>query len=576
MYPQLSMEGTTMLESTQNTLIGHVTEVSGGRMIATLLTEAEGFQPVVQLGTEKISVGQIGTQLLVRHRALEILCQVIRMWEEPEKGQAAAQTRREALTATAPRPSRRRRLVLLPLGQLDAEGHFERGVQAFPVTGAEVHLVTTRQLETLFDRFRSQDLALGRLSSRPDIEVYLDPNPLFTRHLAILGQSGAGKSWTVTSLLQRAVRTMPRAHVVMLDLHGEYGWRDEHGRLRSAFPERVVRHLDARELEIPYWLLTYAELVDFLIDKSDPNATLQIAYLRDVLYALRKKANAHLELSQLSVDSPVYFSIKELYLHFKQANEQQLDFGKTKGALYGAFDNFLVRFQSMYNDTRYDFLLRPKKRTSSESLESLLRDFIGLGEPKRQITVIDLSPIPSDVRPMVSSQIARLAYEFNYWNPRRREFPILLVCEEAHQYLPREGNPELQATRRAMERIAKEGRKYGVSLCVVSQRPTELSETVLAQCSNYLCLRISNPDDQAYVRGLMPEGEADMAEILASLRRGEVLAVGDATPLPTRFQVHPPDPPPQSADVPLAESWRHGPEDLDVGEIVRHWWQQKR
>ena len=265
-----------------------------------------------------------------------------------------------------------------------------------------------------------------------------------------------------------------------------------------------------------------------------------------------------------------------MYLHFKNANEQQLDFGKTKGTMFGAFDNFLVRFQSMYNDKRYDFLLRPKKRGKSEDLEDLLRDFVGLGDTKRQITVIDLSSVPSDVRPMVSSQIARLAYEFNYWNPRRREFPILLVCEEAHQYLPREGNPALAATRKAMERIAKEGRKYGVALVVISQRPTELSETVLAQCSNYLCLRISNPDDQAYVRGLMPEGEADMAEILASLSRGEVLAVGDATPLPTRFQVYPPDPPPSSSDVPLSQSWRTGPDDLDVADIIDHWWKQTR
>ncbi len=563
------------MQTLDNTLVGHITDISGGRLIATLRTEAEGFQPVVDIGQEKLSVGQLGTQLLVRHRNINILGQVLRMWEDPPEASAVNADGR-TLTGTIARPSRKRYVVLLPLGQINSRGEFDRGVKEFPVTGAEVHLVTSRQLEALFDRFRSEELNLGKLSSRSEIDVYLDPNPLFTRHLAILGQSGAGKSWTVTSLLQRAIKTMPRAHVVMLDLHGEYGWRDDEGVLHSAFPESVVRHVDARELEIPYWLLTYAELVDFLIDKTDPTATLQIAYLRDVLYALRKKANGHLGLSQLSVDSPVYFSLKELYLHFKQANEQQLDFGKTKGTLYGAFDNFLVRFQSMYNDARYDFLLRPKKRTKSEDLENLLRDFIGLGEPKRQVTVIDLSPIPSDVRPMVSSQIARLAYEFNYWNPRRREFPILLVCEEAHQYLPRDGDPSLAATRKAMERIAKEGRKYGVGLCVISQRPTELSETVLAQCSNYLCLRISNPDDQAYVRGLMPEGEADMAEILASLSRGEVLAVGDATPLPTRFQVYPPDPPPASADVPLSKSWRSGPEDLDVMDIVQHWWQQKR
>jgi DNA helicase HerA-like ATPase len=561
------------MQNSDNTLVGHITDISGGRLIATLLTEAQGFEPVMKIGQEILSVGQLGSQLLVVHRDLKLLGQVLRMWEEEdEKIVSGSESDASGITRT----SKVRHLKLLPLGEISPKGEFNRGVKQFPITGAEVHLVSAKQLEVLFDRFRKEDLALGWLSSRKEIDVYLDPNPLFTRHLAIIGQSGAGKSWTVTSLLQKAIKTMPKAHVVMLDLHGEYGWRDDEGKMRSAFKEDMVRHVNARELEIPYWLLTYSELVDFMIDKTDPNSTLQIAYLRDVLYSLRKKANAHLKLERLSVDSPVYFSLKELYMHFKNANEQQLDFGKTKGTMFGAFDNFLVRFQSMYNDKRYDFLLRPKKRTKSESLEDLLRDFIGLGETKRQITVIDLSSVPSDVRPMVSSQIARLAFEFNYWNPRRREFPILLVCEEAHQYLPRGDNPALAATRKAMERIAKEGRKYGVALVVISQRPTELSETVLAQCSNYMCLRISNPDDQAYVRGLMPEGEADMAEILASLSRGEVLAVGDATPLPTRFQVYPPDPPPASSDVPLAQSWRTGPDDLDVADIVNHWWNQER
>jgi DNA helicase HerA-like ATPase len=417
---------------------------------------------------------------------------------------------------------------------------------------------------------------MGRLSNRPDLKVYLDPNTLFSRHIAILGQSGAGKSWTVTSLLQRALKAMPRAHIVLLDLHGEYGWRDEQGKLHSAFPEEMVRHVDARELEIPYWLLTYAELVDLLVDRSDPNASVQIAFLREALYALRRKSNMDLGIDRLSVDSPVYFSIKELYLHCKKANEQQMDFGKTKGPLFGLFDEFLVRFQALFNDARYDFLFRPKKRTESEHLEDLLRDFIGLGEPKRQLTVIDLSPVPADVRPTVSAQIGRLAFEFNYWNPQRREFPILLVCEEAHQYIPRETDTQHAGTRRAMERIAKEGRKYGVCLCVVSQRPTELSETVLAQCSNYICLRITNPDDQAYVRRLLPEGEQNLAEVLTTLRRGEALAVGEAAPLPTRFQIYPPEPPPASSDVPISKSWTEGPEDLEVADIVNRWWKQIR
>ncbi|MFM1891335.1 MAG: hypothetical protein RLZ44_412 [Pseudomonadota bacterium] len=536
-------------------LVGYISEVSGESLVATLLSEEDGFHPMVRLGLEEVAVGQLGSQVNIRQRNVNLLAQVVRMWEEP---------------------GRVRKLLLLPLGEIGKDGRFTRGVNRFPVTGAEVYLTTAAQTTDMFDRYRAGGMDMGRLSNRPDLKVYLDPNTLFSRHIAILGQSGAGKSWTVTSLLQRALKAMPRAHIVLLDLHGEYGWRDEQGKLHSAFPEEMVRHVDARELEIPYWLLTYAELVDLLVDRSDPNASVQIAFLREALYALRRKSNMDLGIDRLSVDSPVYFSIKELYLHCKKANEQQMDFGKTKGPLFGLFDEFLVRFQALFNDARYDFLFRPKKRTESEHLEDLLRDFIGLGEPKRQLTVIDLSPVPADVRPTVSAQIGRLAFEFNYWNPQRREFPILLVCEEAHQYIPRETDTQHAGTRRAMERIAKEGRKYGVCLCVVSQRPTELSETVLAQCSNYICLRITNPDDQAYVRRLLPEGEQNLAEVLTTLRRGEPLAVGEAAPLPTRFQIYPPEPPPASSDVPISKSWTEGPEDLEVADIVNRWWKQIR
>ena len=554
-------------------LIGHVSDVTGNRLIATLRADDQGYAPIVRLGMEELSVGQLGSNVAIRAKGVMVLAQVVRMWEEEKEV-------RVALSDTSKSGNRRtvgfRRLELLPLGEITKDGRFSRGVNRFPTTGAEVHLVTAKQLEVLFDRYRSQGLDLGRLSNRPELKVYLDPNALYGRHLAIVGQSGAGKSWTVTSLLQRTVKALPRAHIMLLDLHGEYGWRDDEGRLHSAFPGDMGRHLDARDLEIPYWLLTYAELVDLLIDRTEPNASVQTAFLREAVFNLRKKANMDLGLDRLSVDSPVYFSIKELYLQFKKANEQQLDFGKTKGPLFGMFDEMLVRFQSLFNDARYDFLFKPKKRIESKGLEDLLRDFVGLGDDKRPITVIDLSAIPADVRPLVSAQIGRLAFEFNYWNPRRHEFPLMLVCEEAHQYIPRDSDVQYAGTRKAMERIAKEGRKYGVGLCVVSQRPTELSETVLSQCANFVCLRMTNPDDQAYIRRLMPEGEQDLADVLASLRRGEALVVGEAAPLPTRFQIYAPDPPPASHDAPLTSSWRDGPEDLDVGGIVDRWWRQQR
>jgi hypothetical protein len=302
----------------------------------------------------------------------------------------------------------------------------------------------------------------------------------------------------------------------------------------------------------------------------------QIAFLRGILLELKREANDHLNLGHITVDSPIYFSMDELISRFKYANETTADFGKSKTALTGKFDQLLVKLQSRLNDTRYDFLLRPQKRTSSESLAGLLRDFVGLGDQNAKVTVLDLSSIPFDVHPTVTAQIGRLAFEFNYWNPKCREFPLFLVAEEAHSYIPRAQVGGHQGTRRSFERIAKAGRKYAVGLCVVSQRPNELSETVLAQCSTFVCLRITNPDDQEYVRALVPDAARGILEALTSLAQGEAIATGEGVPMPVRFRVTMPDPPPNAQDIEYAGMWSKGPQDTDVEHIVDCWRRQRR
>ena len=244
--------------------------------------------------------------------------------------------------------------------------------------------------------------------------------------------------------------------------------------------------------------------------------------------------------------------------------------------MFGNFDRFLMRIERKLNDTRYDFLLKPTSRKSSASLSELFRDFVGLGDKKAAVTVIDLSAVHFDVRPTVAAQIGRLAFEFNYWNPQYRDFPILLMCEEAHAYIPRSADSEFAGSRKAMERIAKEGRKYGVGLAVISQRPHEVSETVLAQCGTFICLRITNPDDQGYIRRLVPESEGDLVGVLAGLGRGEAFILGEAVPLPTRVQFDKPSPTPNSDDVDFYAKWIGGPEDLNVEEIVKRWRSQER
>lgn len=551
-----------------NTCIGHITEVRTGQFSATLNEDNSGGLPGVTLKSEKTLIGQPGSYVAITQGSIRILAMVTEM---TAKGFTEMQEnlvgRREGLQRT---------IRLIPLGEINSGGIFEHGVKHYPIAGAEVQMVKEDDIKTIFVKFRSQGYSVGNLSTHSSLDVCLDPAALFGRHSAILGQSGAGKSWTVTNLLQRAVKVMPNAHIILLDLHGEYSWKDRDDKRHYAFDKEIVRHIDARELEMPYWLMTFGELVDLFIDRTDDNASTQIAFLRDSVFALRNKANKNLEIGNLSVDSPVYFSLETLYEHFDEANKMTTSFGKEKGPLAGQFDQFLMRLESRMNDVRYNFMLKPKQRTTSDSLSGLLRDFVGLGDPKAPLTIIDLSTIPFDVRPTVSAQVGRLAFEFNYWNPRYREFPLLLVCEEAHAYIPRDNDPRYEGTRQSMQRIAKEGRKYGVGLAVVSQRPNELSETVLAQCSTFICMRLTNPDDQEYVRKLVPEAERDLIEVLSSLGRGEALAMGEATPLPTRVQFFKPSPVPNSSDVDFYQHWISGPQDLDIDDIVDRWRRQDR
>ena len=532
-------------------------------MVARMHEEHANESPIITIGKEEILAGHIGSYVVIRQANINVLALVFKMWEQ------------DRFDHNSERQSDRY-ISLIPVGEIQNDNTFIRGVRHYPTPGAKVYAVGISEINAIFSKFRSYGFFIGQLSAHKDYHLSLDPRALFGRHFAIIGQSGSGKSWAVTSLIQHTIKAMPKTHLILLDLHGEYCWKDEQGTIQSAFPEDTCNYVDAMSLEMPYWMMTYAELVDLFIDRSDSGSSIQMAFMREVLQGLKRKAAKEIGLQGVSIDTPIFFSLADMYRQFKNANEERKDFGKSQGALFGQFDEFLVRMQSRFNDVRYDFLLKPKKRTNSASMADLLREFIGLGTKKSNITVIDLSSVPTDVRPAVSAQVARLAYEFNYWNPRRRDFPITLICEEAHAYIPREKGGQYEGTKKMMERIAKEGRKYGVSIGVVSQRPTELSETMLSQCSSFICLRITNPDDQAYVKGLVPEAEGDLTDILTSLGRGEALVLGEAAPLPTRVQIYKPDPEPKSNDVDYFESWRDGPDDLDVDEIVNLWRTQTR
>ena len=563
------------MSGTSPSVIGHIVDVQGNLLTATLVEDEQGESPAVNIDGEDVLVGQLGSYVAVRQNDVHVIAIVTRMTEQ----EALLGPVIETPTGEEARlPFAKRIARLTPIGSIGTDGQFDRGVRRYPTTGAEVHAIGSTDIARMFNRFQSKGFDVGGLPWHEETRIYLDPTSLFGRHFAVLGQTGSGKSWTVASLVQKAVAILPKAHIILIDLHGEYCWKRDTVR-HYAFADSVCRHVDACELEIPYWLMTYAELCDLLIDRTDYSAHNQVAAFKDVLGRLRVAEGSRLGLPRTTLDTPVFFDLVALRAEIESMNGQVPGKAPGKlidGPLTGKFDNFLMRLDSKLSDVRYDFLLKPKVRKDSESLSPLLRDFIGLGTPKAPVTVIDLSSVPFDVRPTVAAQIGRLAFEFNYWNPQYREFPILLICEEAHAYIPRESESQFAGSRKSMERIAKEGRKYGVGLAVVSQRPHEVSETVLAQCGTFICLRITNPADQEYVRRLVPEGEGDLVSVLAGLGRGEALVLGEAVPLPTRLQLDKPEPTPNSDDVDFYKQWKDGPTDLDVDAIVKRWRNQER
>jgi DNA helicase HerA-like ATPase len=542
------------------TLVGRLTEISGDGFVGKLISRGGEFVSERMVGMHKVRVGQIGSYLKVTQYGQDVVVMVEGTWQQRD-----------------PDGRIEHMIKLSPMGEMEMGGDFRRGVSNYPTTGAELHAMSSMQLERIFADSAEGGYKVGKLSASKTTDVYFNASKFFGRHAAILGQSGAGKSWTVTSFIQNALRTMPSAHIIVMDMHAEYGDKEMGVKARSPFPENKVRCLDARDLEVPYWLLSFAEICELFIDEDDSNAAVQQALLRSSLIDLKRETNADADLGQITVDAPVYFPMEELFQRIKDANKRSSDFGKTKSATFGKFDQLLVRMESLLNDNRYDFLLRPKLRTSTESLVSLMEDFVGLGgDHTASVTVLDLSAVPIDVAPMVTAQIARLAFEFNFWNPKCREFPITLVCEEAHEYIPRGSHPRYKQAKRMMERIAKVGRKYGVSMVVVSQRPHDVSETVLAQCGTYVCLRTTNPNDQEYMRAMVPDSAQGVLASITSLGPGEVIAMGEGVPVPVRFQVNRPSPPPNAADIDFTKSWRHGGVEIDVKKLVRRWHKQIR
>ena len=527
--------------------LGVVIEVINTTVV--VLLDREITNMTKKIGDRVYYIGQIGSYVLIPIGAIYVIGIVAAIKKE--------ETREDGVNFT-------QYLMTVTLVGTIRKGKYETGVSVMPTVDMIVYLLEDKDIKSIFTAYQQYNFSIGQLSLFENERAYLDPNRFFGKHLAILGSSGSGKSYTVASILQKVAR-FSDTHIVLLDLHNEY---------REAFPD-TGQFCDIASLELPYWLMNAEEMLEMFVEPSDENASVQGAVLQDLIYAAKKAKNPSLA-DVITIDTPVAYDLKEIRtkLHFLDTEKISGPAGMKEGPYFGKFTRLLIRLDNKISDPRYAFLFQPNICVETESVMPLLMTLFGLAS-KARITIWDMSGVPFDVVKTISALIARVTFDFNFWNPKRNDLPILLVFEEAHNYLSTSTDGS-KAARRTVERIAKEGRKYGVSCMIVSQRPSEISETILSQCNNFIILRLLNPTDQAYIRRLMPDTFSGLDDVVPLLRQGESIIIGDSIPIPQRVQIDLPTPTPHSADVKFFDKWKHPNTKTDVAEVMDHWWNQKR
>lgn len=466
---------------------------------------------------------------------------------------------------------------------------FSRSLDHVPEIDSTCYVLKDAHLEE-FMRVISEcgdgehSLELGSYKLNENARAYVDGNKLFQRHAALLGSTGSGKSWTVASILERSSK-LPSSNLVVFDLHGEYKELSYAKQLRIPGPDEVDTDDDSL-LFLPYWLLNSEEIQSLFVDRSEFSAHNQVVIVQDAITEQKKaflQTNGRSDLLQaFTLDSPIPYSLDNVIGKLRFLNEERIpgaQAGKEKnGPFNGEFSRLLVRMASRLQDRRYGFLFNsPDKYNQYGSLSMIAETLMGFGNQKKNIKVIDFSEVPADILRVIIGLVARIIYQVQFWtNPESRR-PVAFVCDEAHLYLPRkEGNPVERRAVEAFEKIAKEGRKYGVALMIVSQRPSDVSTTILSQCNNIISLRLTNADDQATVRKLLPESLESLLEALPIMDVGEAMVVGDSVLLPSRIKIDPPTETPLSATIDFWSRWQENVTNTDFALAVENMRRQNR
>ncbi len=465
---------------------------------------------------------------------------------------------------------------------------FSRSLVHVPEIDAECHILRDAQLENFMgvlseEGDKAHSLELGKYTIDENAIAYLDGNKLFQRHAALLGSTGSGKSWAVASILERAAK-LPSANLIIFDLHGEYRDLTYARHLRIPGPEDL-RRTSEELLYLPYWLLNAEEMQAMFIDRTEFSAHNQVMAFQDAVIAQKKKTLEDLRktevLNAFTLDSPIPFSLNAVLEELRNMNEEMVQGarGLKQGDFYGQFSRLLTRIRSKLSDKRYGFLFQaPDSEHKYESMARTAANLMDYDTPGAQIKVIDFSEVPADILPVIVGLVARIIYQIQFWTDHDKRRPLAFICDEAHLYIPKkEGkNPVEQRAVEAFEKIAKEGRKYGVALLIVSQRPSDVSPTVLSQCNNVIALRLSNADDQTTVRKLMPESLESLLDVLPIMDIGEALVLGDAVLLSSRIKVNPPNEKPLSATIDIWSEWMKKAQAPDFVKSVENMRRQGR
>lgn len=458
----------------------------------------------------------------------------------------------------------------------------EIDASCFPIEGEKL----SRFMQAISFQTGGQEnsLSLGNYTLDEEATAYLDANKFFQRHAVIVGSTGSGKSWTTARLIEQ-IAALPNSNAILFDLHGEYKNLSDEGikHYKVAGPTEILNGGDIEDgvLYFPYWLLGYEDITSMLVDRSDQNAPNQSMVLSRAVTSSKlsflEAADAQELIANFTIDSPIPFSLDSVLDELNRLNTEMVAGvkGEKQGEFHGKLSRFISRLENKRSDRRLAFMMNPPPRVNDLGWLEKLANALICGrdnqlEKTGGVKIIDFSEVPSDILPLVVGRVASLVFSIQQWTDQSDRHPVALLCDEAHLYIPHNANG-YESSQRYFERIAKEGRKYGVGLVVISQRPSEVNKTILSQCNNFVALRLSNADDQNVIKRLLPDNLGGFAELLPVLDTGEALVVGDASLLPSRIRIAEPNNKPNSNTIDFWDEWKVCNKENAISKAVKSW-----